>query len=74
MIIRMWYLTLRLPGQGKGPIKFLGKYSAFVQADAYSGYDEFFRKGKATEVGCNAHARRKFEYAMGQLPCPELPV
>ena len=52
----------------EGPLKFLGDYCGFVQADAYSGYDEFFRKGKATEVGCNAHARRKFEYAMDSDP------
>jgi len=52
----------------EGPLKFLGKYSGYVQADAYSGYDEFFRKGKAAEVGCNAHARRKFEYAMDSDP------
>lgn len=51
-----------------GPINFLGNYSGFVQADAYSGYDEFFRKGKATEVGCNAHARRKFEEALDSDP------
>jgi len=48
----------------EGPIKFLGDYCGFVQADAYSGYDEFFRKGNATEVGCHSHARRKFEYAL----------
>ena len=52
----------------EGPIKFLGNYSGYVQADAYSGYDEFFRKGKATEVGCNSHARRKFEYALDSDP------
>jgi transposase len=52
----------------EGPIKFLGNYSGFVQADAYSGYDEFFRKGKATEVGCNSHARRKLEHAMDSDP------
>ena len=52
----------------EGPIKFLGDYNGYVQADAYSGYDEFFRKGKATEVGCHAHARRKFEYAMDSDP------
>ena len=51
-----------------GPINFLGDYDGFVQADAYSGYDEFFRKGKATEVGCNAHARRKFEHALDTDP------
>ena len=52
----------------EGPIKFLGKYSGYVQADAYSGYDEFFRKGNAIEVGCNSHARRKFEYALDSDP------
>ena len=52
----------------EGPIRFLGNYNGYVQADAYSGYDEFFRKGKATEVGCHSHARRKFEYAMDSDP------
>lgn len=52
----------------EGSIRFLGDYSGFVQADAYSGYDEFFRKGNATEVGCHSHARRKFEYALDSDP------
>jgi transposase len=52
----------------EGPVKFLGKYGGYVQADAYSGYDEFFRKSKATEVGCHAHARRKFDYALDTDP------
>jgi len=52
----------------EGPLKFLDKYSGYVQADAYSGYDEFFRKSDATEVGCNAHARRKFDYALDTDP------
>ena len=52
----------------EGPLKFLGKYSGYVQADAYSGYDEFFRKSNATEVGCNDHARRKFDYALDTDP------
>ena len=51
-----------------GPLKFLGEYSGYVQADAYSGYDEFFRESNATEVGCHAHARRKFDYAMEADP------
>ncbi len=46
------------------PIKFLGKYCGKLQADAYSGYDEYFRTSGATELGCHAHARRKFEYAL----------
>ncbi|KKL99016.1 hypothetical protein LCGC14_1818660 [marine sediment metagenome] len=52
----------------EGPLKFLGDYCGFVQADAYSGYDEFFRNSDATEVGCNSHARRKFEYALDSDP------
>ena len=52
----------------EGPLEFLGDYAGKVQADAYSGYDEFFRKGEATEIGCNAHARRKFENAMDDDP------
>jgi hypothetical protein len=51
-----------------GPIQFLGDYRGYVQADAYSGYDELFRKGNAIEVGCNSHARRKFEYALDSDP------
>jgi len=51
-----------------GPINFLGQYNGYVQADAYSGYDEFFRVSDATEVGCNSHARRKFEYALDSDP------
>ena len=52
----------------EGPLTFLGDYDGFVQADAYSGYDAFFAKGKATEVGCHSHARRKFEYALDSDP------
>ena len=52
----------------EGPIKFLGSYYGLVQADAYSGYDEFFSKSKATEIGCHSHARRKFEYALDSDP------
>jgi len=52
----------------EGPIKFLGKYCGKLQADAYSGYDEYFRISGATEIGCHAHARRKFEYALDSDP------
>jgi hypothetical protein len=44
----------------EGPVEFLGNYSGYLQADAYAGYDAVFAKGFATEVGCWAHARRKF--------------
>jgi len=43
-----------------GPMAFLGDYGGYVQADAYQGYGAFFENGDATEVGCWAHARRKF--------------
>lgn len=53
----------------EGPINFIGKdYSGNIQADAYSGYDELFRVSDATEIGCNSHARRKFEYALDNDP------
>lgn len=52
----------------EGPLNFLGDYGGSVQADAYSGYDEFFRTSDAMEVGCHAHARRKFDYAMDSDP------
>jgi transposase len=43
-----------------GPVVFLGDYGGYVQADAYKGYDAFFETGRATEVGCWAHTRRRF--------------
>jgi transposase len=51
-----------------GPLRVLGDYEGYVQADAYSGYDELFRLGKAKEVGCWAHAKRKFDDAKEQDP------
>jgi hypothetical protein len=37
-------------------------FQGYLQCDAYAGYDELFRqaKGAIVEVGCWAHARRKF--------------
>jgi len=43
-----------------GPIMFLGDYCGYVQADAYKGYDSLFARGRATEVACWAHTRRRF--------------
>src|SRR5262249_223350 len=43
-----------------GPSKFLEGYHGFLQADAFGGYDGIYAGGKVVEVGCNAHARRKF--------------
>jgi transposase len=46
------------------PLSFLGDYQGYVHADAYSGYDELFRRQGVIEVGCWAHARRKFDEAI----------
>lgn len=43
-----------------GPLRILGSYQGFIQADAYAGYDVLYLPDGATEVACWAHARRKF--------------
>ncbi len=43
-----------------GPLSFLEEYKGHLQADAFSGYDCVYAGGDVVEVGCNAHARRKF--------------
>ena len=58
------YYQLTTGRGGNGPKKILGAYSGFVQADALASYDALFKEGNATEVGCWAHARRKFIEAL----------
>jgi transposase len=53
-----------------GPVEFFGDYRGYIIADAYPGYDGFFGVGKATEVACWAHARRK--YVDAEATDPEL--
>lgn len=48
----------------KRPLDYLSNYRGYVHADAYSGYDELFRQEGIIEVGCWAHARRKFDEAV----------
>lgn len=43
-----------------GPQTFLRGFCGFLQADAFSGYDGIYAGNDVIEVGCNAHARRKF--------------
>lgn len=45
---------------GEHPMRFLQGYRGYLQADAYAGYDAVFSDGRIIEVGCMAHARRKF--------------
>ena len=49
-----------------GPEEFLKGYRGFLQADAYGGYDAFFKNPARglIEVGCWAHARRYFHKAL----------
>jgi hypothetical protein len=55
-----------------GPLQFLAGYRGYLQADAYKGYDEVFRRAPLAadgqplliEVGCWAHGRRKFVDAL----------
>ncbi len=48
----------------KRPLDFLGDYQGYVHADAYSGYDELFRRKGVIEVGCWVHTRRHFDEAV----------
>jgi len=49
-----------------GPEVFLKGYRGYLQADAYGGYDAFFKDPTRglTEVGCWTHARRYFHKAL----------
>lgn len=54
------------PTRGRdGPAKFLEGYKGYLQADAYSVYDAFFKPARGlTEVGCMMHMRRYFFKAL----------
>ena len=54
------------PTRGRdGPARFLEGYQGYLQADAYSVYDAFFKPARGlTEVGCMMHARRYFYKAL----------
>lgn len=43
-----------------GPLAVLAGFSGYVQADAAGVFDDLYLDGSRLEVGCNAHARRKF--------------
>ena len=46
-----------------GPADFLKDFKGYLQADAFGGYDGIYATQKVVEVGCHAHARRKFHEA-----------
>lgn len=52
------------PDQSRdGPEHFLKNYSGYLQCDAAGVYDDFFLGPRMIEVGCWAHARRRFHEA-----------
>jgi len=51
-----------------GPSRMLANWKGHLVSDAYSGFDEIHRKGDVIEVGCMAHARRKYFEALPTSP------
>lgn len=48
----------------EGPLRILEQYRGYLQADAAPAYDEVHQKLPIVEVGCWAHARRRFKEAV----------
>lgn len=53
--------------KGENPKVFLAEYRGYVHCDGYSVYHTLQKEtgGRIANVGCNAHARRKFVEAVG---------
>ena len=47
-----------LTREGENPSEFLKDFAGYLQADAFSGYDEVYANGNVIEVACMAHCRR----------------
>jgi transposase len=54
-----WY-QFTVDRKGEHPVKHLSGYQGWVHADGYAGFNGVFGEGKASEVACMAHIRRKF--------------
>lgn len=46
--------------RGEHVQRMLRDYRGYLQADAYAGFNALYQSGRIVEVGCWAHARRKF--------------
>jgi transposase len=51
-----------------GPIELLRDYKGYLQADAHRCYEPLYKSGDIKEVGCWAHARRRFVDAESAEP------
>jgi transposase len=54
-----WY-RFTIDRRGEHPENHLSGYNGWVHADGYSGFNGVFGDGKASEMACMAHVRRKF--------------
>jgi transposase len=53
------------PSRGQAvPIRLLEGYRGYLQTDGYSGYEAVASEPHIVQVGCFAHARRKFDQAI----------
>ena len=52
-----------LTREGKNPSRFLEGFKGYLQADAFSGYDQIYSRGDVKEVACMAHCRRYWREA-----------
>ena len=46
--------------KGEHPKDHLSKYTGWMHADGYAGFEDLYRSGNIREVACMAHVRRKF--------------
>ncbi len=67
-IVLLDYQTSR---KAEHPKEFLAGWGGYLHADGYSGYHDL--PAGITVVGCWAHARRKFDEALGALPKKDQP-
>ena len=49
---------------GSVPVRLLDDFQGYLQSDGYDGYGAVCQKAGITQVGCMAHARRKFDEAI----------
>ena len=59
------------------PVDLLGDYSGYLQTDGYDGYNKVCLENGIIQLGCWAHAKRKFDQAIaaqGKLKSKKVPL
>lgn len=59
------------------PVDLLGDYSGYLQTDGYEGYNKVCLQNGIIQLGCWAHAKRKFDQAIaaqGKLKTKKVPL